>query len=164
MPTTAVATRPITPDTFHAVLARLTRDLAGRPLDAELQRWLNATHGNGRPLYEELKESCEAGAAAGWLCNREAGGIRYGRIFKPDPGLHDFSVDVVDMQDIAGPHHVHPDGEIDLVMPIEGDAHFDGHPAGWVVCPPGSGHRPTVTQGRALVLYLLPQGSIQFTR
>ena len=49
-------------------------------------------------------------------------------------------------------------------MPLEGDALFDGQPAGWVVCPPGSGHRPTVTQGRALVLYLLPQGAIHFTR
>jgi hypothetical protein len=115
-------------------------------------------------VYEALKASCQAGVAAGWLCNREAGGIRYGRIFKPDAGLHGFSVDVVDMKDIAGPHHVHPEGEIDLVMPIEGAARFDGQPAGWVVCPPGSGHRPTVTSGRALVLYLLPQGAIHFTR
>jgi hypothetical protein len=102
--------------------------------------------------------------AEGWLCNREGGGIRYGRIFKPADDLHGFSVDVVDMTDIAGPHHTHPLGEIDLIMPIEGDARFDGQPAGWLVCPPGSAHRPTVTDGRALVLYLLPQGSIEFTR
>ena len=54
---------------------------------------------------------------------------------------HDFkgySVDVVDMADIAGPHHVHPNGEIDLIMPIEGDATFDGRPGGWAVNPPGS--------------------------
>jgi len=88
--------------------------------------------------------------AAGWLCNREGGGIRYGRIFKPAADLHGYSVDVVDMKDIAGPHHVHPNGEIDLVMPLEGDARFDGRPAGWLVCPPGSAHRPTVSQGRAL--------------
>jgi hypothetical protein len=49
-------------------------------------------------------------------------------------------------------------------MPIEGDAHFDGRAAGWLVCPPGSAHRPTVTAGRALVLYLLPDGQIEFTR
>ncbi|MEZ5479400.1 MAG: DUF4863 family protein [Thiolinea sp.] len=29
--------------------------------------------------------------------------------------------------------------------------------------PPGSAHKPTVSQGRALVLYLLPQGSIEFS-
>ena len=68
------------------------------------------------------------------------------------------------MENVAGPHHTHPLGEIDLIMPIDGEAHFDGHPAGWMVCPPGSAHSPTVTQGRALVLYLLPQGEIAFTR
>ena len=78
--------------------------------------------------------------------------------------LQRFSVDVVDMQDIAGPHHRHPGGEIDLIMPIEGDATFDGHPAGWCVYGPGTAHYPTVAQGRALVLYLLPEGQIEFTR
>lgn len=151
-----------TPEALHARLAVLTAQLTGRPLDASLQTWLNAEHGADSSTYADLKTLCEAGTAAGWLCNREGGGIRYGRIFKPDAGLHDFSVDVVDMRDVVGPHHVHPLGEIDLVMPQEGDARFDGHGAGWVVMPPGSAHRPTVTGGRALVLYLLPQGKIQF--
>jgi hypothetical protein len=70
---------------------------------------------------------------------------------------------VVDMCDIAGPHHVHPNGEIDLILPIDPQARFDGRPAGWLVCPPGSAHRPTVSDGRALVLYLLPEGQITFT-
>lgn len=164
MTANALSSPAVTPAILRSQLAEVTRQIAGRPVDAHLQGWLNANVGVGNPLYESIKESCEAGVAAGWLCDREAGGIRYGRIFRPEAGLHGFSVDVVDMKDIAGPHHVHPEGEIDLVMPIEGDARFDGQPAGWVVCPPGSGHRPTVTQGRALVLYLLPQGAIQFTR
>src|SRR4029453_4309959 len=149
-----------TPETFRAQIAALTAQLAGRPLDAGLDAWLNREHGPGSPTYDRLKQSCEEGVAAGWLCNHEGGGIRYGRIFKPADDLHGFSVDVVDMNDIAGPHHVHPQGEIDLVMPIAGAARFDGRPAGWIVCPPGSGHRPTVSEGRALVLYLLPGGQI----
>lgn len=153
-----------TPDTFRAQIAALTARIAGRPLDAELDAWLNAEAGATTATYQELKAACEAGVAAGWLCNREGGGIKYGRIFKPADDLHGFSVDVVDMTDIAGPHHVHPQGEIDLVMPLGGDARFDGRPAGWVVMPPGSAHRPTVSQGRALVLYLLPQGAIEFTK
>lgn len=153
----------ITPETFRGQIAELTARLAGRPVDAELDAWLNREHGPDSPTYRDLKAACEAGVAAGWLCNREGGGIRYGRIFKPADDLHGFSVDVVDMKDIAGPHHVHPNGEIDLVMPLEGDPRFDGRPAGWLVCPPGSGHRPTVSQGRALVLYLLPGGQIQFS-
>jgi hypothetical protein len=161
---TAMTANTATPETFKAQLSALTAQLAGRALDATLDHWLNREHGPSSPLYAELKAACQAGVAAGWLCEREGGGIRYGRIFKPSADLHGFSVDVVDMQDIAGPHHVHPNGEIDLVMPIEGDARFDGRPAGWLVCPPGSAHRPTVSQGRALVLYLLPEGQIQFTR
>lgn len=153
-----------TPETFRAQLADFTAALAGRPIDAELDAWLNREHGAGSATYASLKAACQDGVAAGWLCNREGGGIKYGRIFKPADDLHGFSVDVVDMKDVAGPHHVHPNGEIDLVMPIDGDARFDGRPAGWLVMPPGSAHRPTVSAGRALVLYLLPQGAIEFTK
>jgi hypothetical protein len=152
------------PETFRLQIARLASHLTGRPLDAELDAWLNREHGPASATYEDLRASCEAGVAAGWLCNREGAGIRYGRIFKPADDLHGFSVDVVDMKDIAGPHHLHPNGEIDLILPLEGDARFDGRPAGWLVYPPGTAHAPTVSGGRALVLYLLPQGQIQFTQ
>jgi len=154
----------MTPALFRDQIANLTTQLAGRPLDATLDTWLNQTHGVGSTTYTALRASCEAGVRDGWLCDREGGGIRYGRIFKPADDLHGYSVDVVDMQDIAGPHHTHPQGEIDLIMPLDAEARFDGRPAGWLVCPPGSAHRPTVSQGRALVLYLLPQGQIEFTR
>jgi len=149
---------------FREQIAELSAQLAGRPLDAHLDTWLNTQHGVGSSTFEQLKQSCETGVSEGWLCDREGGGIRYGRIFKPAPDLHGFSVDVVDMMDIAGPHHTHPNGEIDLIMPLDAGAQFDGRAAGWLVCPPGSAHRPTVTGGRALVLYLLPEGSITFTR
>lgn len=148
---------------FRTRIAQLTSQIAGRAIDASLDAWLNAQHGAGSASYAQLKASCEAGVAEGWLCNREGGGLRYGRIFKPADDLNGFSVDVVDMKDLAGPHHVHPNGEIDLIMPIDDGALFDGRPAGWLVCPPGSAHRPTVSNGRALVLYLLPNGEIRFT-
>ena len=154
----------MSPNEFREHLATFTASLAGRPLDAELDAWLNTEHGPSSATYATLKKGCQAGVAAGWLCDREGGGIRYGRVFKAEDALHRFSVDVVDMRDLAGPHHTHPNGEIDLIIPIEGDALFDGRPAGWLVCPPGSAHRPTVSQGRALVLYLLPEGRIDFTR
>ena len=154
----------MSPIEFREEIARLTARIVGRALDSSLDSWLNAEVGADSANYLRLKHGCEAGVAGGWLCDREGGGIRYGRIFKPAPDLHGFSVDVVDMENIAGPHHVHPDGEIDLIMPIDGDARFDGRAAGWLVYPPGSAHRPPVTQGRALVLYLLPEGRIEFTR
>ncbi|WP_431510922.1 DUF4863 family protein [Variovorax sp. DAIF25] len=150
---------------FHALVAGLTAELAGRPLDADLDRWLNTHHGAGSPTFAQLSAACRQGVAEGWLCEREGGGIKYGRVFKAEDALHRFSVDVVDMQDIAGPHHTHPQGEIDLIMPLDDSpaASFDGRPAGWCVYGPGSAHRPTVAQGRALVLYLLPEGQIKFT-
>ena len=149
---------------FRERIARLAAAIGKRPLDAALDAWLNAEHGAGSSTYADLLQSCRQGVAEGWLCDREGGGIRYGRIFKPAPDLNQFSVDVVDMNDIAGPHHAHPNGEIDLLMPVTSGATFDGRGAGWIVYGPGSAHRPTVAGGRALVLYLLPEGRIDFTR
>jgi len=148
---------------FRQQITELASQLADKELNEDLQTWLNEIHGVNSPTYQQLDKSCRQGVEEGWICEREAGGIGYGRVFKPDQDLAGFSVDVVDMQDVVGRHHAHPKGEIDLVMPLEGDALFDDHPAGWVVYPPGSAHQPTVSNGRALVLYLLPEGSIEFT-
>ncbi len=95
------------------------------------------------------------------MSDTEAGGIKYGRVIRE---LDGFSVDVVQMKEVAGPHHRHPTGEIDMIMPVRGAAKFDGHGVGWVVYGPDTAHRPTVSDGEALVLYLLPGGEIDFTR
>ena len=149
---------------LRLTLSSLIEDIAGKPLDENLQDWLNQSHGVGSDSYRDIERLCHAGIEEGWLCQHEAGGIRYGRVFKPEADLQSFSVDVVDMNDVVGPHHRHPNGEIDLVMPIDAEARFDEHGAGWVVYEPDSAHFPTVSGGRALVLYLLPEGSIEFTR
>jgi Domain of unknown function (DUF4863) len=157
---------------FPTLIASLTATLVGRPLDEALAADLNRLHPPGSATFEAIAAACRAGVAAGSMCQHEGGGIRYGRVIKPSLATHDFSVDVVGMADLAGPHHSHPNGEIDLVMPLAGlddlspggTATFDGQPAGWTVYGPGTAHRPTVSGGRALVLYLLPQGAIQFTR
>ena len=148
---------------FRAALSELAAELAGRPLDDTLDAWLNLHHGAESPTFTRLAEAIRTGVAEGWLCQREGGGIRYGRIFKAADDLAGCSVDVVDMSDIAGPHHRHPHGEIDLIVPVDAGATFDGRGAGWCVYGPGSAHRPTVAGGRAFVLYLLPQGAIEFT-
>ena len=153
----------MTPDAFVEMMARVTARLDGRALDGELAAVLNASlPGDGREVAA-IAQACRAAIRAGWMCQREAGGIRYGRVIKAGPATHGYSVDVVEMDDVVGPHHRHPQGEVDLVMPLDAQATFDGHGAGWVVYGPGSAHRPTVTGGRALVLYLLPQGAIEFT-
>ena len=151
------------PESFKTLIASLTSRIAGKALNATLEDELNRDLPAQGAEFQQLVAACQAAIESGWMCNREGGGIKYGRVIKPGPDTHGFSVDVVDMSDVVGPHHRHPNGEIDLVMPLTANAKFDGRGAGWRVYGPGSAHHPTVTQGRALVLYLLPEGKIEFT-
>jgi len=152
------------PEGFKLLIATITGRIAGRALDGALQAELQDEYPAHGETVRTIERMCREAIEAGWMCDRAAGGIRYGRVIKPGPDTHGFSVDVVHMHDVEGPHHRHPNGEIDLVMPLEAGASFDGHGAGWVVYGPGSAHRPTVRGGAALVLYLLPDGAIEFTR
>jgi Domain of unknown function (DUF4863) len=152
------------PAQFAQLVGTITSDIAGKPLDARLESELNAAYPSDSATFRNVFEACRTAIAAGWMCNREASGIKFGRVVKPGDATHGFSVDVVEMDDIVGPHHRHPNGEIDLVMPLDRDARFDGHGAGWVVYGPDSAHNPTVTGGKALILYLLPGGAIDFTK
>lgn len=149
---------------FAELMATVTQRIGGRALDKELEVDLNRTFPADGDVFLKIVDACHAGIAAGWMCGREHAGIKYGRVVKPAAATHGFSVDVVEMENVAGGHHRHPTGEIDLVMPLTGPAEFDGHGAGWVVYGPGSAHVPTVAGGKALVLYLLPQGAIEFTK
>jgi hypothetical protein len=148
---------------FTQLISEVTNGLSGRALDEQLEAHLNQVLPPSGSPFQEIFDACRAAIAEGWMCQRSAGGIRYGRVLKPTPDLNQFSVDVVEMTEVVGPHHAHPKGEIDMVMPIDAEAQFDGHGAGWLVYGPNTAHRPTVTQGRALVLYLLPEGAIDFT-
>jgi len=58
------------------------------------------------------------------------------------------SVDVVEMDSLTGPHHRHPNGEIDLIMPPSPSAKFGGRGAGFLVYAAGGAHSPTVTAAR----------------
>jgi hypothetical protein len=149
---------------FTQLISNLTKDLAGRPVDGDLGVWLNQHHSPDSESYQDLKAACLGGIKEGWMCAQEHGGIRFGRVIKAGPATHNFSVDVVVMDEVVGPHHSHPNGEIDLVIPLDDSALFDDHGAGWVVYEAGSAHCPTVSNGTAIVLYLLPDGAIQFTR
>lgn len=151
-------------DRFVDLIAGITGAIAGEPLAPALADTLNRDFPAEGPVVTELTNLCLTGCAEGWLCAREIGGIRFGRPVKPSPATHGFSVDVVEMDDVIGPHHAHPYGEIDLVMPLDDGAAFDGVARGWKVYEPGSAHHPTVSGGKALILYLLPDGAIEFTR
>ncbi len=147
--------------------ARIMSDIAGaigeQALDDGLSAFLEENYPADGEVFQQVEALCREGEAEGWLCAREMGGIRFGRAIKPGMEAGRFSVDVVRMKDIKGPHHVHTTGEIGMIMPVEGPAEFDDMPRGWYVYPAGSDHWPTVTKGDAYVLYLLPGGEIEFT-
>ena len=150
-------------ESFEELVGAVASAIGDHPLDGDLETFLNTTFPADGAAFAELSTLCAEGEAEGWLVAREAGGIRYGRAVKPGGVAGRFSVDVVRMKNVEGPHHTHTTGEIGAIMPIDGDAVFDGKAKGWYVYPPASAHHPTVTGGDAYVLYLLPEGAIAFT-
>lgn len=149
---------------FKTLIKTVTDAIKGKPVDGALAGELNRLFPADGPAFKGIEAACHEAIKAGWMCDREMGGIKFGRVIKPDPDLNQYSVDVVQMKDVVGPHHAHPKGEIDMIMPISPNAKFDGHGRGWFVYGPDSAHKPTVAEGEALVLYLLPEGQIQFTK
>ena len=148
-------------DTFRPLLeAAQGLDLA-RPdqARAELARRLDPHAAAATALNAELLALLEAGRVA----ERGELPVRFGRVSKATPQTLGQSIDVVVMNG-AGPHHLHPAGEVNWCVPLEGEPTFEGCGRGWVVLPPGSAHIPTVTGGVMLIVYLLPGGKIEFTR
>ena len=149
---------------FRGMVGGITAKIAGKRLDSELAAELNSTFPAEGETFRSLAAACRSGIEEGWLCQREHGGVKFGRAVKPGPETHGFSVDVVEMDDVAGPHHAHPNGEVVMIVPETEGAVFDGHGEGWMVYEPGTAHSPTVSKGKAIVLYMLPDGAIEFTR
>ncbi|GAB4347684.1 MAG: hypothetical protein Kow0026_01400 [Oricola sp.] len=148
---------------FIETVSTIADRIGDKPLDSSLAAFLNREFPAGGETFTQLKALCAEGEAEGWLMAREAGGIKFGRAVKPGAEAGNFSVDVVRMKDVKGPHHVHTTGEIGAIMGISGSPKFDGFPEGWYVYEPGSDHHPTVQGGDAYVMYLLPDGAIEFT-
>lgn len=149
---------------FTALVEPVTAMISNAKIDTDLESRLNAAFPPSNETFRSIEHACHEAIQAGWMCNQGGEGRRFGRVLEPSPNTNNLSVDVVDLTDIVGPHHRHPTGEVCMIMPVTEGACFDGHHAGWCVNPPGSAHRPTVTDGRALVLYLLPEGKIEFTK
>ncbi len=148
---------------FRTLMQPIVDQVAGAAVDAKLEDDLNKAFPPESKAFQDIEAACHQAIGAGWMCDQGGEGRRFGRVIEATPDSRDLSIDVVDLTDIVGPHHRHPTGEICMVMPVTEGARFDGHGAGWCVNPPGSAHHPTVSDGRALVLYLLPQGRIEFT-
>lgn len=146
-------------DTFQPLLDAARGIDLDDPAEAETKLRLRLDPGS--PAAAQLNAALVRLLAEGAIANRGEPPVRYGRVTKAGPATGGFSIDAVHMS-AAGPRHRHPNGEIDWCVPLSGAPTFDGRAAGWVVLPPGSVHVPTVAGGEMLVVYLLPEGAIEF--
>lgn len=148
-------------DTFRPLL-RAAQDLdLADPSAArvELVRRFDPSGQEAEKMHGELKALLAQGRIAG---NGEMP-VRWGRVAKATAETLGFSIDVV-LMDGAGPRHRHPNGEVNYCLAIDGEPRFEGQAPGWVVMPPGSSHVPAVAGGTMLIVYLLPEGAIEFAR
>lgn len=115
------------------------------------------------PRAQALRVELEKLLAEGKIAERGELPVKWGRVAKAASETHDFSIDVVLMNG-AGPRHRHPQGEVNYCIALEGEPRFENEPPGWVVLRPDSTHVPTVTGGTMLIVYLLPQGAVEWIK
>lgn len=148
---------------FQRLLTPVIDLVARSEINRDLEQSLHQQFPPGSGLFNAIEQACHTAIQAGWMCAEGQEGRRFGRVIEATDDSSRLSVDVVDLKNVIGPHHRHPNGEICMIMPITPKAQFNSRGAGWCVYPPNSEHFPTVKSGQALVLYLLPEGAIEFT-
>jgi 2-hydroxylaminobenzoate mutase len=147
-----------------ALARRVLQEIGDRPFNAELEFRLNRLFGPASVTYDALERLLHLGLSEGWVGYEAIEGAEYrrGRIAEPSAETAGMSIESALLRDVKGRYHCHTRGEIDLVIPIDSGARFCGHGAGWVVYPPMSEHFPTVTGGKALFMFFLPNGEIEY--
>jgi hypothetical protein len=136
-----------------------------------VEQWLNKTYGPGTDLYDDLARLIKAGVEVGWAANIEIDGQRYRRskICEPSAETFNFSITAVYMdsrENYRGQYHLHPYGELNMVVPLDRGAVLRGPNgwcgAGWTSPAPGSHHFPEVKGGAVIALFFLPAGRISY--
>ena len=137
----------------------------------ELEAWLNATHGPGNALWDDLAAIVSDGVEQGWAANTEVDGPGYrrSRIAGPSERLSWFSITAVYMNSVPvyrGQYHQHPYGELNMVVPLDDGAQLGGprgwQGGGWTAPDPASHHYPEVRGGAVIALFFLPAGRISY--
>ena len=143
---------------------RLLDFIGDRPLNGELEKSLNHHYGPTTERYGELLTLLRKGIDDGWACYSEITGPDYkrGRIADPSEATHGFSVESGKLRNVLGNYHCHPQGEINMIGPVDETGPFCGSGAGWKVFEPMSRHFPTVTGGTVTMLFFLPKGEIEY--
>lgn len=134
--------------------------IASQPITADLQYKLENTYPLSHPNIQMIKKLCQEGIRDGWIQMRGKPALQFCNLHRQN-AQSSIRIDMVDMTGV-GPGHTHLSGEANLCFATEGRPSFDGLLEGWVVKPPNSWHQPTVTGGRMLIIYFIPNGQIQF--
>jgi hypothetical protein len=146
------------------IVHRVLNYIGDRPFDAELEFQLNRRFGPCSGTYEAIARLLTLGLEESWVAYApvEGAGYHRGKIAEPTNETARMSIETALLCNVKGQYHSHTRGEIDMIIPIDSSAQFCGHGAGWVVYPQLSEHFPTVTGGKALIMFFLPNGEIQY--
>jgi hypothetical protein len=166
-------------DELVARLIPLLQEVKDMTTSAEVEQWLNTTYGVDSDLYKDLARRIILGVNEGWAAGVEVAGPRYRRSQLVTPGAETFFFSVtavlLDSTDnvqnnpegsFRAGYHLHPYGEINLVVPLNDGAALAGPEGwcygGWTAPAPGSHHFPEVKGGAVISLTFLPAGRIAF--
>lgn len=166
-------------DRLIEISANFLHEIRNMTAGPAAESWLNATHGPGTAVYDQLAALVKQGVDEGWAANVEVDGPRYRRslIHEADARTQHFSITAVYMDSsgnaqgnpqgaLRGQYHSHPYGELNMVVPLSAEAAIAGpngwcH-AGWTAPAPGSHHYPEVRGGALIALFFLPAGRISY--
>jgi hypothetical protein len=168
-----------TKDEFLARCIPFLQEVKDMTAGTEVEQWLNSTYGVESELYKDLSRLIALGLEEGWVADVEIGGARYRRAQIATPSAQTFFFSLtgilMDSTDNAqnnaegsfrGGYHLHPYGEINLVVPLNDGAALAGPNGwcygGWTASAPGSHHFPEVKGGAVITLTFLPAGRIAF--
>jgi len=122
---------------------------------------LSQEFSTSNPQLKTVIAQAKQGIEDGWLCNRDNAGVKFSRVAKPSEVTFNLSIDAVLMSG-EGAAHTHPNGEVSLCIPMQGEPVYDDFEHTWAPYPPGSSHTPTVNGGEMLILYFLPDGMMEW--
>ena len=109
-------------DEFRTLIKPVTDLVSTRTITPAMAGELNEAFPPDGDTFGAIENACHEAIAAGWMCAQGSEGRRFGRVIEPSVETDNLSVDVVELTDIVGPHHSHPNGEVCMVMPVDDTA------------------------------------------
>ncbi len=85
---------------------------------------LNQEFSTSNPQLQTAIAQAKQGIEEGWLCNRDNAGVKFSRVAKPSEATFNLSIDAVLMSG-EGAAHAHPNGEVSLCIPMQGEPVYD---------------------------------------